>query len=56
MAIVEGGVRTKGTFTVAKGRRHSSGAYYEYQLVASGSSYKNGAWIREKHLKGESRS
>jgi hypothetical protein len=57
MSITEGGIRTKGIFTVARGRLHPSGAYYEYQLVdAVGTSYKNGAWIREKQLRLESRS
>ncbi len=57
MSIIECGIRTKGIFTVAKGRLHPSGAYYEYQLLdTGGSSYKNGAWIREKQLRLESRS
>lgn len=57
MSIIEGGIRTKGVFTVAKGRLHPSGSYYEYQLVdARGSLYKNGAWIREKQLRMEKRS
>lgn len=50
------GVRTKGTYTVVKARRHSSGAYYEYQLVdSSNQPYKNGAWVREKDLRMEKR-
>ena len=56
MSVVQSGIRTKGTYTVAKGRLHSSKAYYEYQLLDdSGSPYKNGAWIREKDLKMEKR-
>ena len=55
MSIIEGGIRSKGVFTIAKGRLHPSGAYYEYQLLdSSGSSYKKGAWVREKYLRGES--
>lgn len=54
MSLLEQGTRRKGIFTVAKGRLHSSGAYYEYQLVdANGRAYKNGEWIREKQLRME---
>jgi hypothetical protein len=55
MAMIEGGLRTKGTFTVAERRPHTLGAYYEYRLVnAGGKLYKNGAWVRERHLHRES--
>jgi len=54
--MIEGGIRTKGIFTVAKGRLHPLGAYYEYQLLDASGSYKNGTWIREKQLRLESRS
>ncbi|KAF2868966.1 hypothetical protein BDV95DRAFT_609224 [Massariosphaeria phaeospora] len=52
MAMIANGVRTKGTFSVSKARRHSSGAFYEYQLQDGyGNPYKNGAWVREKDLR-----
>ncbi|KAF2685825.1 hypothetical protein K458DRAFT_299763 [Lentithecium fluviatile CBS 122367] len=57
MSIIEGGIRTKGTFTIAKGRLHSSCGYYEYQLyTASGGLHNGGQWVREKDLKRQSRS
>ncbi|KAF2469347.1 uncharacterized protein BDR25DRAFT_371893, partial [Lindgomyces ingoldianus] len=56
ISIVQSGVRTKGTFKIAKGRLNKSKSYWEYQLEDSnGQPYKNGAWIREKDLKMERR-
>ncbi|KAJ4300762.1 hypothetical protein N0V90_002850 [Kalmusia sp. IMI 367209] len=55
MSLIENGARTKGSFTISKGRLHPSG-YWEYQLADSnGTLYKNGAWIREKELRIERR-
>lgn len=54
MALIRDGVRTKGIFTIHKGRPSRSG-YYEYQLAAGkGKLYNNGEWIRENKLKAES--
>jgi hypothetical protein len=56
MSLIERGVRTKGVFSVSKGRLHTSKAFYEYQLVdGEGRPYKNGAWIREKDLRMEAK-
>ncbi|KAF2466509.1 uncharacterized protein BDR25DRAFT_75836 [Lindgomyces ingoldianus] len=56
MSMIQSGVRTKGTFKVAKGRLNKSKSYWEYQLEdGDGRPYKNGAWIREKDLKMEKR-
>ncbi|KAF1948218.1 hypothetical protein CC80DRAFT_556529 [Byssothecium circinans] len=50
MAIVERGVRTKGTFTVARARYNSSGDFHEYQLTDD-KKKGTGVWVREKALK-----
>ncbi|RYP66474.1 hypothetical protein DL770_008796 [Monosporascus sp. CRB-9-2] len=54
MSLIEGGIRSKVSFTLAKSRLHSWGAYYEYSLVDSnGMLHKNGEWIREKDTRME---
>ncbi|KAF2001670.1 hypothetical protein P154DRAFT_575017 [Amniculicola lignicola CBS 123094] len=55
MSVIQSGVRTKGTFTVLRGRLHASKAFYEYQLLEGGQPYRGGAWIREKDLRLEKR-
>ena len=52
MSIIEGGVRTKGIFTIAKARYNSAKAFHEYQLLdRNGQSYLRGAWVRERDLR-----
>ena len=56
MSIIEGGVRMKGTFSVAKSRYNGAKAFHEYQLLdPNGQLYQRGAWVRERDLRLEKR-
>ncbi|KAF2106420.1 hypothetical protein BDV96DRAFT_654803 [Lophiotrema nucula] len=52
----EGGMQSKVNLTVYKARYNASRGFYEYQLVDDAKRpYKNGAWIREKDLRIETK-
>ncbi|KAF2501298.1 hypothetical protein BU16DRAFT_555791 [Lophium mytilinum] len=56
MTAIVNGVRMKKNFTVYKSQVNWSRSYWEYQLKdSSGALYNNGAWVRERDLKTESR-
>jgi hypothetical protein len=56
MSTIDNGVRYKGTFTVRKSRLHSSGNFFEHQLVDSGGTlFNKGVWVQERALKLEKR-
>ncbi|KAF2732831.1 hypothetical protein EJ04DRAFT_565697 [Polyplosphaeria fusca] len=53
MSIIQGGARTKGTFTVERSRYSQSQRSCQYRLidVHSGSLYNQGEWVRERFLR-----
>lgn len=56
MTAIVNGVRMKKNFTVYKSQVNYSRSYWEYQLKdSSGALYNNGAWVRERDLKTESK-
>jgi hypothetical protein len=56
MSYIDNGIRCKKAFMVEKLRLHSSGSYFEYQLVDSrGKLFKKGAWFKENVLRLEKR-